>query len=192
MDSTELLRFGCCAVVLQGELCGVWQHDSCVAIQASQPLPQVFHCEMCRAGRADPFWRTVDGGLFPPSCLVPSGGAQRLPGDLVSCRPDKVFDALYHCNFPPPDSDHRQLPLPFFEILSAPSTTSLFPAALCCPLRVTGGKLPVQSACRAASQVPQEVSRVFNISQTQATRFKQEGKKFQLQVRGRPPQLREL
>lgn len=62
----------------------MWQHDGCVGIEAAKPLPVIFHCELCRAARADPFWRTTDGTLFPPSRLVPSGGNQQLHGDLVS------------------------------------------------------------------------------------------------------------
>ena len=41
---------------VQGDGCGVWQHDTCVGIGEAQSLPRAFHCELCRAALADPFW----------------------------------------------------------------------------------------------------------------------------------------
>ena len=50
---------------MQGDGCRVWQHDACVGIGEGQPLPRAFHCELCRATLADPFWVPSIGSYAP-------------------------------------------------------------------------------------------------------------------------------
>ncbi|XP_023729790.1 E3 SUMO-protein ligase SIZ1 isoform X1 [Lactuca sativa] len=51
--------------------CNVWQHIACVIIPEKPmegilpPPPPVFYCEICRLGRADPFWVTMGHPLYP-------------------------------------------------------------------------------------------------------------------------------
>ncbi|KAM7502055.1 hypothetical protein LguiB_000959 [Lonicera macranthoides] len=50
--------------------CNVWQHIGCVIIpdkpmEGFLPHPEHFYCELCRLGRADPFWVTVAHPLNP-------------------------------------------------------------------------------------------------------------------------------
>ncbi len=41
--------------------CGVWQHANCVGVAGdTQPAGGPFHCELCRAKRADPFWEVLE------------------------------------------------------------------------------------------------------------------------------------
>lgn len=41
--------------------CGVWQHANCVGVGGdAQPAGGPFHCELCRAKRADPFWEVLE------------------------------------------------------------------------------------------------------------------------------------
>nr|XP_043609090.1 E3 SUMO-protein ligase SIZ1-like [Erigeron canadensis] len=56
--------------------CNVWQHIGCVVIP-EKPMegiiptpPPKFYCELCRLGRADPFWVTVAHPLFPVKLVI--------------------------------------------------------------------------------------------------------------------------
>nr|GEU79704.1 E3 SUMO-protein ligase SIZ1-like [Tanacetum cinerariifolium] len=64
--------------------CNVWQHIACVIIP-EKPMegilpatPPIFYCELCRLGRADPFWVTIQHPV-PPAKLImanpPTDGA---------------------------------------------------------------------------------------------------------------------
>ena len=72
--------------MVQGEGCGVWQHDTCIGIGEGAPLPRSFHCELCRAALADPFWEAVPAGVFPPALLQPAPPPGVGPG-YVARRP---------------------------------------------------------------------------------------------------------
>ncbi|KAF5783509.1 putative chromatin regulator PHD family [Helianthus annuus] len=64
--------------------CNVWQHITCVIIP-EKPMegilptpPPKFYCEICRLGRADPFWVTVAHPLLPVKMVIvnaPTDGA---------------------------------------------------------------------------------------------------------------------
>ncbi|XP_024982905.1 E3 SUMO-protein ligase SIZ1-like isoform X3 [Cynara cardunculus var. scolymus] len=61
--------------------CNVWQHISCVIIP-EKPMegilpapPPKFYCELCRLGRADPFWVTVAHPLLPVKLTIANAPA---------------------------------------------------------------------------------------------------------------------
>ncbi|XP_028757039.1 E3 SUMO-protein ligase SIZ1-like [Neltuma alba] len=94
--------------------CQVWQHMSCVLIpdkptEGIPPVPDKFHCEICRLSRADPFWVPVTHPLLPVKLTttnVPTDGTNpvqsversfqltRADKDLVS-KPE--FDVQVWC-----------------------------------------------------------------------------------------------
>nr|XP_043629181.1 E3 SUMO-protein ligase SIZ1 isoform X2 [Erigeron canadensis] len=58
--------------------CNVWQHIGCVIIP-EKPMdgilpapPPTFYCELCRLGRADPFWVTMGHPLYPVKLTIAS------------------------------------------------------------------------------------------------------------------------
>ncbi|KAK9068657.1 hypothetical protein SSX86_012772 [Deinandra increscens subsp. villosa] len=60
----------------EDQRCNVWQHIACVIIP-EKPMegilpapPPKFYCELCRLGRADPFWVTVAHPLLPVKLVV--------------------------------------------------------------------------------------------------------------------------
>jgi len=68
---------------VQGDGCHVWQHDACVGVGEAQSLPRAFHCELCRAALADPFWEAVPAGVFPPALLQPAPPPGAGPGYIA-------------------------------------------------------------------------------------------------------------
>jgi hypothetical protein len=65
----------------QGAGCGVWQHCECVRFDAGAAGPAArFLCEVCRLGRADPFWRPVNLALAAPARLQHAPGRPVRPG----------------------------------------------------------------------------------------------------------------
>lgn len=68
--------------------CQVWQHISCAIIpdKPTEGIPQVptqFYCEVCRLGRADPFWSTVTHPLYPVKLMttnIPTDGTNPVQG----------------------------------------------------------------------------------------------------------------
>lgn len=80
--------------------CRVWQHMSCVIIpekpmEGDPPHPERFYCEICRLGRADPFWVTVAHPLYPVKLItsnIPADGTnpvQSLEKTFQLTRADK-------------------------------------------------------------------------------------------------------
>lgn len=71
---------------LQGDKCGVWQHSSCVGVNA-QETPDHFFCEWCRVSLADPFWEARQRAFFPAAALRGLSlqpPAYLIPGERVS------------------------------------------------------------------------------------------------------------
>jgi len=65
----------------QGAGCGVWQHCECVRFDAGAAGAAArFLCEVCRLGRADPFWRPVNLALAAPARLQHAPGRPVRPG----------------------------------------------------------------------------------------------------------------
>ena len=79
-------------VLVQGEGCGVWQHNSCVGISTGAGiLPQRFFCESCTVARADPYWRVVAShALMSPARLM---GCLH-PGMLGSSPPPQALQSV--------------------------------------------------------------------------------------------------
>ena len=74
----------------------MWQHDTCVGIGEGAPLPPSFHCELCRAALADPFWEAVPVGVFPPALLQPAPPPGAGPG-YIARRPLPESVRLAQC-----------------------------------------------------------------------------------------------
>lgn len=55
-------------VQCEADACGIWQHCSCVGIEANA-MPEHYFCQSCRIAMADPFWQAESIQLIPPAML---------------------------------------------------------------------------------------------------------------------------
>lgn len=55
-------------VQCEADACGIWQHCSCVGIDANA-MPEHYFCQNCRIAMADPFWQAESIQLIPPAML---------------------------------------------------------------------------------------------------------------------------
>ncbi|KAL9243884.1 hypothetical protein vseg_017721 [Gypsophila vaccaria] len=90
--------------------CQVWQHMSCVIIPEKPsdgipPVPLQFYCEVCRLGRADPFWSTVAHPLLPVKLMTTS-----LPTDGTN--PVQSVNKTFHLT----QTDRQSLSNPGYAI----------------------------------------------------------------------------
>ncbi|DBA91014.1 TPA: hypothetical protein ACH3X2_004216 [Trebouxia sp. C0005] len=66
-------------VQCEADACGIWQHCSCVGIDANA-MPEHYFCQSCRIAMADPFWQAESIQLIPPGML------RNVPGRPVVIR----------------------------------------------------------------------------------------------------------
>jgi len=83
-----------CICQLQADACGIWQHCSCVGIDANA-MPEHYFCQSCRIAMADPFWQAESIQLIPPAMLRSVPGRPvviRSSGKDQAMAVDRAFD----------------------------------------------------------------------------------------------------
>ena len=98
MSSTRFLTLGFVSHgvwrVLQDESCGIWQHCTCVGVDALA-MPDHYYCQNCRIALADPFWQVTDYRLIPAAMLRPVPGRPvvvRSTGKEQTLSAERAFD----------------------------------------------------------------------------------------------------